>query len=203
MWKWADDKTKGRGSWNWVPGPSPLFITWHGRFSRDSEIFAGKGRVTRQRGVLLWQVTGDHYGQVRCCRYVCSDCLCMVLNCAFKLCGITMCSCSWESSLDYYHLIDSPPLERRLSHPDYKAGYWEYWEQHWDLAEKWCPPEWLGGDLLQFMIGICSGHCRRRHWAASTFNCKLLVLALSSFVLGTLGGFWFPFKSWTKWFCFL
>ena len=70
-------------------------------------------------------------------------------------------------------------------------------------AEKWCPPEWLGGDLLQFMIGICSGHRRRRHWAASTFNCKLLVLALSSFVLGTLGGFWFPFKSWTKWFCFL
>ena len=67
-------------------------------------------------------------------------------------------------------------------------------------AEKWCPPEWLGGDLLQFMIGICSGHCRRRHWAASTSNCKLLVLALSSFVLGTLGGFWFPFKSWTKWF---
>ena len=46
-------------------------------------------------------------------------------------------------------------------------------------AEKWCPAEWLGRDLLQFMIGICSGHCRRRHWAASTFNCKLLVLASS------------------------
>ena len=101
---------------------------------------------------------------------------------------VFICSCSWESSLDYYHLIDSPPLERRLSHPDYKAAYWEYWEQHWDLAEKWCPAEWLGRDLLQFMIGICSGHCRRRHWAASTFNCKLLVLASSSFVLGTLGG---------------
>ena len=89
------------------------------------------------------------------------------------------------------------PSERRPSHPDYKAAYWEYWEQHWDLAEKWCPAEWLGRDLLQFMIGICSGHCRRRHWAASTFNCKLLVLASSSFVLWIPGGFW-SLKSWMK-----
>ena len=92
MWKWADDKTKGRGSWNWVPGPSPLFITWHGRFSRDWEIFAGKGGVTRQRGVLLWQVTGDHCGQVRC-RIVNYRCVCFVPGYEDpEDCGITMCS---------------------------------------------------------------------------------------------------------------
>ena len=48
---------------------------------------------------------------------------------------------------------------------------------------------------LEFvLVTVC---CRRRHWAAFTFNCKLLVLASSSFVLGTLGGLWTR-HSWIK-----
>ena len=116
MWKWADDKTKGRGSWNWVPGPSLLFITWHGRFSRDWEIFAGKGGVTRQRGVLLWQVKGDHCGQVRC-RIVNCRCVCFVPGYEDpEDCGITMCSSVHVHENRVWTIIISVQIASRVTY---------------------------------------------------------------------------------------
>ena len=202
MWKWADDKTKGRGSWNWVPGSSPLFITWHGRFSRDWEIFAGKGGVTRQRGVLLWQVTGDHCGQVRC-RIVNCRCVCFVPGYEDpEDCGITMCSSVHVHENRVWTIIIW------LTRPLWSAARPTLTTKPRIENIESSIETWLkNGVRLSGLAGICCSLwlefvlvtvcCRRRHWAAFTFNCKLLVLASSKYVPGTLGGLW-TLKSWMK-----